>query len=384
VPAPDYILEVVRTAADVAAEADRERRLPEPLVTAMADAGLFRLCVPKAVGGLEAHPAELAEAVEELARADGSAGWCAAILATSGLLAGYLPEPAAREIYGSPGAIAGGVFAPRGRAIAEADGGFRVTGRWPFASGCLHCDWLMGGCVVEREGAVSRLPNGMPDVRLLLAPASAVTIHDTWDAMGLRATGSHDIEMRDLHVPAEHSASLFSDPPAHAGPLYAFPQFGLLALAIGAVGLGIGRGALDDAVAMAGERTPTGSSRTVARRPVAQADLATAEARLRAARALLHESIGDAWQRAVEHGEVPVEQRVGLRLASTHAATTGAEVTATAYRLGGGASVYETRSPLPRRFRDANVATQHMLVAPATWELTGRLLLSLDTDVTQL
>jgi alkylation response protein AidB-like acyl-CoA dehydrogenase len=135
---------------------------------------------------------------------------------------------------------------------------------------------------------------------------------------------------------------------------------------------------------MARERTPTGSSRTVAERPTAQADLAAAVARLRAARALLHEAIGAAWQEAVAHGEVPVERRTALRLASTHAARTGAEVTATAYRLGGSSSVYETRSPLPRRFRDANVATQHMLVAPATWELTGRLLLSLDTDVTQL
>jgi alkylation response protein AidB-like acyl-CoA dehydrogenase len=374
---------VAPMAAELAAEAERARRLPEPLVRAMADAGVFRLLVPESVGGLEAHPAVLAAVVEELARGDGAAGWCAAINSTSGLLAGYLPEAAAREIYGRPDAVSGGVFAPKGRAVTE-DGGFRVSGRWPFASGCQHCDWLMGGCVVEHEGALRMLPNGMPDIRLMLAPAAEFEVHDTWHTMGLRGTGSHDIELSGAFVPAERSASLLSDRPQQSGPVYAFPLFGMLAIAIGAVGLGIGRGALDDTIALAAARTPTGSSRPSAARAPVQAEIAQAEARLRAARALLLEAIDEAWKPALEHGEVPVEQRASLRLASTHAATTGAEVTGTAYRLGGGAAVYETRTALPRRFRDANVATQHMLVAPATWELTGRLLLGLETDATQL
>jgi alkylation response protein AidB-like acyl-CoA dehydrogenase len=158
----------------------------------------------------------------------------------------------------------------------------------------------------------------------------------------------------------------------------------LLAIAIGAVSIGIARGALDDIIGLAGARTPTGSRRTLAERAAAQAEVAASEARLRAARALLHESIAAAWQGAAEHGEVTVEERTSLRLAATHATTTGAEVTGAAYRLGGGQAVYESSSPLPRRFRDANVATQHMLVAPATHELTGRLLLGLETDTTQL
>jgi len=376
-------MEVARTAARLAADSERERRLPDELVAAMTDAGVFRLVVPKAAGGLEEHPAVLVDVVEKIARGDGAAGWCAAIGATSGLLAAYLPEATAAEVYGPPKTISGGVFAPRGRATPT-EGGYRVTGRWPFASGCTHCDWLMGGCVVECDGELDKLPSGMPDVRLMLAPADEVTIHDTWDVMGLRGTGSHDIEMSDLFIPEDRSASMISDRPTATGPLYAFPQFGLLAIAIGAVGLGIARGALDDVLAMAGARKPTGSSRTMAERAAVQAELATSEASLRAARALLHEAIDDAWKSAAEHGEVPLKERASLRLAATHAATTGAEVTGSAYRLGGGTAVYESQSALPRRFRDANVATQHMLVSPATNELAGRILLGLETDVAQL
>jgi indole-3-acetate monooxygenase len=368
-------VDLAQTAARFADEAERERRLPDELVGTMAEAGVFRLLVPEALGGLEAHPRLLVETVEELARADGSAGWCAAIGSTSGVMAGYLPAAAAEEIYGPRDAISGGVFAPIGRAT-RVDGGYRVTGRWRFASGCAYCNWLMGGCLVEGD------PQPVP--RLLLAPAGDVEIHDTWDAMGLRGTGSHDIEMRDLFVPEERQASLVVDPPTAAGPLYAFPVFGLLALAIGAVNLGIARGALDDVVALAGGRTPTGSSRTMAERPAVQAEVGAAEARLRAARALLLEAIDEAWAAAVEAREVPVAQRASLRLAATHAATTGSDVAGTAYHLAGGASVYESNGPLPRRFRDANTATQHMLVGPATNELIGRLLLGLPTDASQL
>src|SRR5581483_643849 len=179
-----------------------------------------------------------------------------------------------------------------------------------------------------------------------------VQIHDTWDAMGLRGTGSHDIEMTDVFVPAERSASIVVDRPTAQGRIYAFPVFGLLALAIGAVSLGIARGALDDLVALAGRRTPTGSRRTMGERAPVQAEVAEAEARLRAARAFLLSAIDEAWAVASEGGQVPVEQRTALRLAATHAASTGAEVAGAAYRLGGGSSVYESRSALPRRFRD--------------------------------
>src|SRR3954470_6629051 len=141
-------MELADLAACLAPETERMRRLPDELVAAMTDAGVFRMLVPEAAGGPERHPRDLVDVVEDLARGDGAAGWCAAIGATSGLLAAYLPEDSAREIYGDPRAVSGGVFAPRGRAT-RVDGGYRVTGRWPFASGCQHCSWLMGGVLIE-------------------------------------------------------------------------------------------------------------------------------------------------------------------------------------------------------------------------------------------
>jgi alkylation response protein AidB-like acyl-CoA dehydrogenase len=370
------VTDLADLAARLAPESERARRLPDELVTAMTDAGVFRMLVPEAAGGLERHPAELVATVADLARGDGAAGWCAAIGATSGLLAAYLPPESASEIYADPRAISGGVFAPRGRAT-RVDGGYSLNGRWPFASGCTHCSWLMGGCVIEGDDP--------PMPTLMIAPAAEATIHeDTWDSMGLRGTGSHDIEMRDVHIPADRAASLIGDRPTADGPLYAFPVFGLLALAIGAVGLGIARGALDDIQALAGVRTPTGSRRTMAERTAVQSELAGAEASLRAARALLDDAIERAWAAASSGGEVPLDERAALRLAATHATSTGADVTTAAYKLGGGSSVYESKSPLPRRFRDAHTATQHMLVAPATNELAGRLILGLPTDTSQL
>jgi indole-3-acetate monooxygenase len=369
-------------AAELAPVSERDRQLAAELVHDIARARLWRLCVPESLGGLEAAPTRLISAVETLARGDASAGWCVAVCATSGLLGGYLPEPAAREIFGAPTGVSGGVFAPKGRAQATMDG-FRVSGRWPFGSGCEHCGWLMCGCIVYDGETPRALPSGRPDVRLVLVPADDVVIHDTWHVSGLRGTGSHDISVDDLFVPVSHTASVFTDPPVAPGPLYAFPLFGLLAVAIAGVALGVARAALSDVVDLAGVKTPTGSGRKLAERAATQVDVARAEASLRAARGLLYDTVGYAWEVAVAEGEVPVDERASLRLAATHATTVSAEVVDAAWRLAGASAAYET-SPLQRRFRDIHVATQHMLIAPATWELTGRLLLGLATDTAQL
>jgi indole-3-acetate monooxygenase len=369
-------------ARDAAPQAERDRRLAAELVEAIAATGLFRMLVPAEFGGGEVTPAQMVGAVEALAYGDGAAGWCLAVAATSGMLAAYLPADAARQVYGDPGGVAGGVFAPKGRAVAES-GGLRASGRWAFASGCEHCDWLMGGCIVERDGEVVKLESGAPDVRLLLFPAAEVKIVDTWDVAGLRGTGSHDFEVTDSLVPEDRAASLISDPPRAGGPLYAFPVFGLLALSIAAVGLGIGRAAIDELAELAGARKPTGSKRTLAERPAAQAQVARAEASLSAARALIDSRVEAAWTAASEAGEVSVEARAGLRAAATHAIGAAREVTNSMYELGGGAAVYDS-SPLQRHMRDVHVATQHMLVAPSTWELAGRSLLGQPLDPSQL
>ena len=362
----------------IRAQAERielERRLPLELVGALARAGVFRLCVPRVLGGEEAEPDVLVGALEDLARADGSTGWCAMIGATSGVTSAYLPEREARDIFGrSREVIAGGVFAPMGSATREgAD--YRVTGRWRFASGCQHCDWLMGGCIVRDDGP--------PRARMVLFPAGDAEIVDTWTVSGLRGTGSHDMVVRDLRVPVTRSVSITDERPVAEGALYAFPVFGLLAIGIAAVALGIARGALDEIERLATEKTPTASRRLLAERPVVQAQIAEAEATAGASRAFLREVIDEAWTTARASGAIPIALRGRLRLAATHATAASARAVDVAYSAGGGTAVY-AESPLQRAFRDIHVVTQHMMVAPATWELAGRVLLGIDTDTTML
>ncbi len=369
----------IRERAD---QIERDRRLPLELVGAIAEAGLFRMCVPRRFGGSEVEAATMVRAIEELAYADGSAGWCLMIAATSGLVSGYLSDDAAREIYSPPRAVIGGVFAPFGKAIVV-DGGYRVSGRWPFASGCQHCDWLMGGCVVIENGAPRLLPNGLPDSRMMLLPTAEVEILDTWTVSGLRGTGSHDMQVADRFVPAARSVSLMTDRPRHSGPLYAFPVFGMLALGIAGVALGVARNAIDELTRLAGGKTPTGSRKRLADRALVQMQVAQAEATLRAARAFLFGTIDETWQSALSEGAIAVQQRALLRLAATHATISAADVVDLMYNAGGGTSIYAT-SPLQRCFRDIHVVTQHMMVAPATFELTGRILLGVDADTGQL
>ncbi len=349
----------------------------------MAEAGLFRMCVPQVFGGAEVDAATMVEAIEEIAKADGSAGWCVMIGATSGLVSAYLPEAAAREVYAQrPQVVTGGVFAPYGKASVVA-GGYRVTGRWPFASGCEHCTWLMGGSVVLDHGRPSLLPSGQPDSRMMLFPAADVEIIDTWTVSGLRGTGSHDIAVTDLFVPEARSVSLITDRPCQPGPLYTFPVFGLLALGIAGVGLGIARSAIDELVRLAAAKTPTSSRKRLGDRAIIQMHVAEAEALLRAARAFLFDAIDDAWHAAQGVGAISVEQRALLRLAATHAATSAAKVVDLMYNAGGGSSIYATNA-LQRQFRDIHVVTQHMMVAQPTYELTGRIFLGIETDTSML
>lgn len=365
-----------------AAEIERARRLPTDLADTIARAGLFRMAVPRAIGGLELGPAQLLQTIETAGAADASVGWCIMIAATTGMTAAYLPTDVARDIFGSPDTIAGGVFAPMGRAVEEGDS-YVLNGRWQWASGSANCRWLSGGSVIVENGAPKMLPNGMPDARMLLFPASDATLIDNWHVSGLCGTGSGEMLVKDLRVPKTHSVSLITDAPIQGGPLYAFPVFGLLALGVAAVMLGNARSAIEDLIALAGGKKPQGSRRVLAERATAQAGLADAEARLRSARAFFYESVAEAWATAQGGDAIGAEQRGALRLAATHAARTAADVTRTMYDLGGGSSVF-LESPLQRRFRDAHVGTQHVMVSPPTYELTGRLLMGLPTDISQL
>lgn len=383
----DALVARARSAAEViaplAAAIEAGRRLPQPAVEALVTAGVFKLLVPRVYGGAQAHPATMVAVIEQIARADGSAGWCTMIGATSGLMSVHLEEDVAREVYGPADSITCGVFAPMGRAVRTSEG-YRVSGRWPFASGCEHSRWRMGGSIVTTEagGAPSELlPSGAPDVRSFLFRADETKVLDTWETSGLRGTGSHDIEVTDVVVPFARSFSLLSGRPTHAG--YTLPYFGVLAAGVAAVGLGIARASLDAFVAMAKSKTPPGSKRTLAHRELVQLDVAKAEAKLRAARAFLYEAMEEATATASSTEAPSLAARARLRLAASHAAEESAAVTALAYQAGGGSAIY-SKSPLQRQFRDAHVVTHHVMVSPVATTLAGRVLLDLESDTTTL
>lgn len=362
---------------------EESRRIPPPLVEEIASAGLFRMLVPESLGGLEVDPLTMIDVLEELGRADGSAGWAVMIGATTGVIAAYLPDAAAQEIFADdPDTITGGVFHPRGRATMT-DGGYRVSGRWPLASGCQHCSWLLGGCVVFDGKTPHLRADGTPDVRMTIFPASDVQIVDTWNVSGMRGTGSHDIAVQDVFVPRERSVWFSTDVPQRGGALYRFPVFGLLATGIAAVALGIGKGAIEDFVTLAQKKVATGSRRPLAERSSMQAQLGQASARLGAARASLRETIRGVWDAAQAGDEIGLEQRATVRLAATQAVRDAAAAVDLMYEAGGATAIY-SESPLQRRFRDVHVVTQHILVAPATYELAGRILLGQPGDTEML
>ncbi len=359
-----------------ATEIEQARRMPPDLAQTLAAAGLFRMAVPKEAGGLELPPAAMLQAIEAIGTADASVGWCVMIGATSGVTAAYLPTPVAREIFGPSDCIVGGVFAPMGKAEIDGDG-YLLNGRWAWASGSANCRWLIGGALVTENGELRRQANGLPEERRLLFPAEAATLNDTWHSSGLCGTGSGEMVVANLRVPHERAVSY--DARVASGALYAFPLFGLLALGIAAVALGNARGAIGDLVELAGGKQPLGSRRTLAERHSAQSTLAAAEANLRSARAFFFEAVDEAWQLARQNGAIEMQHRALLRLAATHATRTAADVARSMYDLGGGSSVFLS-SPLQRRFRDGHVATQHIMVAPPTYELTGRVLMGLPVD----
>ena len=362
-------------------EIEAARRLPADLAQEMAQAGLFRMFIPEAYGGLELHPSVFLEVIEELSRADGSTGWCLMIGAATAISAGWLPEPAAHAMFEPREAITGGVAAPLGRA-ERVESGFRVTGRWPWASGSQNCHWLIGGTVVTQQGKPLLSPAGAPEIRLMAMPARDVVLHDTWHASGLCGTGSGDMEAKELFVPADYSFSLITERPRISRPLYGFPAFGLLGMGLPAVTLGIARRAIDELSALARQKVLMPSRKPLATRAAVQTAVAEAEGLLRSARALLFEAVTSTFT-AATRGEVSVRTRADLRLALTHAVRTSARGVDLMYEAAGGSAVFRT-SPLQRCFRDVHTATQHAMVAPPTLETIGSVLLGQETDTTLL
>jgi indole-3-acetate monooxygenase len=343
---------------------------------------LFRLWIPRSLGGEEADATTFIEVVEEIARGDGAAGWCVAIGGELNLFAGYLAADAAREIYGSdPDVITAGAFRPFGEAVVV-DGGYRVNGRWPLASGCHHAKWIVCGCRVL-DGDQHRLrADGTPVTRILFFSPSHVEILDTWHSIGLRGTGSHDFTVTDVFVPSAHSLS-FREPPVEPGPLYSLPTIALFGAALAAVSVGVARHAIDILTELSTTKIASRSRQALREDATMQAALGRAEALLRSGRAFLYEALGDAWQTAAAGGALSVSQRAMLWLASSHAAIAAKEACELAFTAGGSASPY-TNSGLERCVRDIHASAQHITVAPGNYQMAGQAFLGADMNATPL
>jgi alkylation response protein AidB-like acyl-CoA dehydrogenase len=310
--------------------------------------------------------------IEDVATQDGAAGWCAMIGTCNSHFGGLLPAEGAREIFANRDVVLAGTFRPTGVATAV-DGGYRVTGRWPFASGIMHSDWLMGGCSVLDGDSPRRTASGAPVAKLMFFPRSDAHVLDTWYTVGLRGTGSHDFEVRDVFVPVRRTL-WFSDPPVEPGPVYNFPAIALFSTFIASVLLGIARHALELFKELAGGKKPTGSQELLRAGAVAQSQLGEAEGLLRAGRAFLFESLTDAWEIAGRGEPLSWLQRGLLWLSATQAATQALQAVDIVYRAGGASSVYAS-THLERCLRDIRTASQHLTVMPTNYEVAGQLFL---------
>lgn len=365
-----------------AREIETARRLPADLARKMAESGLFRLYLPRGLGGAEASPMDVVHLIGEMAEADASVAWCFMIGVNTGLLAGYLPSHRAREIFADPLVITASVFAPAGKAVPDGDH-YIVTGRWPWASGAENSAWISGGCLLFEDGAMMRDANGAPLHRLMFFPTRDVELIDTWHASGLCGTGSLDFAVTKARVPRDLAVAVLGAPPVESGPLYRFPLLGILGAGQASMALGNAQAALAALRRIAVEKRPQNMGRALAERQVFQAEFARAEARIGSAQAFLTEALGSAWEQTLKGDELSLHDRARLRLACSHAVQSAAETTRTAYELGGGGSVY-LDSELQRRFRDAHVVTQHRTVGGQSFDLIGSVLLDQPTDTMML
>jgi alkylation response protein AidB-like acyl-CoA dehydrogenase len=355
-----------------AGQAEAERRLPADLVTALTEAGLFRMLVPAVYGGPEVDPLVLLDAVETVAAADGAAGWCVNIASTTSSMSWYLQPEWARQIYGDPATVTGGAFAPTGRG-RRVEGGYVIDeGHWAWGSGTQHCQWINCGVLTDEGG-----------FHLMFVPADEVGFQDTWYASGLRGTGSLDFEVHNRFVPAGRELRPGQTATQVDEPLCHFPNFALLAAGLCAVAIGIAKHAVDELVTVAGGSTPMLSKRTLAHQAYAQLDLARASACVAGGRAYLHDQVGGAWEGVQAGRRATVAERAEIRLACHHAATEAARAVDLAYTAAGGASVYSS-SPLQRCLRDIHVATQHVMLSPRNLETYAKVRLGLEADLSTL
>jgi indole-3-acetate monooxygenase len=360
---------------------ESRRGLPAELIGRMRSAGLFSLALPRSLGGRECAPREIVATVEQLARADASAGWTLLIGQGSGFLA-WMEEAAAKQLVGlTPDPVVASSMAPlgTGQEILLADGrpGYRLTGRWPMTSGSEHCDWLMCAFdVVHGNGAPVLGPGDRPVRRMAFVPADEVRVLDTWTATGLRGTGSHDVEVEAAEVPHERTIDPISMPPRVPGVLYNTSFFAFLMVCMAGFPLGVAQRALDELVGTAHSKRRAGTNEPMAADTGVQAAVFGSATALRAARALVESTVDDVVAAVEETGTAPAAVRARLAGAVVHAMSTAKSIVDDAFHRCGASALYLDK-PLQRCFRDIHTAAQHVAFGPAAVQRLGRVELGL-------
>ncbi|MEM7250497.1 MAG: acyl-CoA dehydrogenase family protein [Pseudomonadota bacterium] len=359
----------IRAAQD---DIDADRELPRGLVESLTGSGLFRLLLPQDLGGSELPFPKFIRCVEAIAEADGSTGWCVGQGGVFPNVADKMCRETAEEIWLADPAAVVATGTPSGCTALPIEGGYRLSGRWRFASGCLHASWLAAmSPIVDDVGKATGF--GM-----FLVPRDQIDLHDGWNVRGLRGTGSREYTLSDFEVPDRRALMGFVLG-EHCGVATGLPSQLLFASAFGSVGLGISRRAIDSLIEIIEGKTPAFVNRKLIDDDLVHAGLAQAEGKWGAARAYLHELAEACTYEHREVGEPSAKLRAHLRLAATSAIRQSAEVVDKAYELAGSDAIFEDH-PMHRCFQDMHAVSQQVQGRPAHFRTVGRVLLGLEPD----
>jgi alkylation response protein AidB-like acyl-CoA dehydrogenase len=366
------------TAAGAQIEAGRQ--LTDSVLAALIDRGLYRLLLPRNIGGAEVDPMTFVQVMEAISAADASTAWCLCQASGCSMSAAYLEPVVAQGIFGDRRAVLAWGPGPKARAIAV-DGGYRVTGTWMFASGGRHATWLGGHCpIFAADGTAKRYADGSAVERTMLFPASSARMIDVWRVIGLCGTGSDSFSVEDLFVPEDHAVIRdFEDERRESGRLYRLTTLNLFAAGFGGVALGIARSTLDEFILLARDKRPRGVKDTLRDNGVVQSQVGQAEAKIRSARLLLLASLEEIWQELATAERLTLEQRMKIRLAATYAIHQSKEVVDAAYHAAGATAIFNN-NPFERRFRDIHTVAQQLQGRQSHFETVGQHLLGLETD----
>jgi indole-3-acetate monooxygenase len=365
-------------------EIERDQRLPKALVEQLHAAGFYRLVIPHELGGLQVDPLTYLRVVELLAEGAGSVGWNLANNSIGQLITLGLPDAGVQEIY-APGAntVIAGTALPGGGQAVPVTGGYRVSGRWRFGSGCQESTWMLGSFQILDDGQPRRSPDGTSVFWRGVFPRSeAQVVEGSWDVAGLRGTGSFDWTVEDIFLPERRTMPQMGAPLDNQwrrwpGTTYALPAQAWVGPHHSAVITGIARAGIDALIQLAGGKTPRGRTGLLCENPQVQDAVGRADAILNAGRVYRSAMITELWNTVAVGQETTLEQRARCRLAAVYAADNAREAMDLMYRYGGSTS-FERESRLAECWRDLHVVGQTVTIAPEWYPIGGRVYLGMD------